>query len=60
MDGQVAEITEENDVGVGSLAVHADATDSVLVHGGGIGLRPIPRARNLRGQYNSQIERIFP
>jgi hypothetical protein len=47
MDSKVAEITEEDDVGVGRLAVHAHATDGVLVHGGRVRLRSASRARNL-------------
>ena len=47
MNGEVAEITEEDDIGVGRLAVHADAADGVLVHRGGVGLRPVARAGHL-------------
>jgi hypothetical protein len=47
MHGKVAEITEEDDVGVGRLAVHAHTTDGVLVHRGRVGLRSAARARNL-------------
>jgi hypothetical protein len=47
MHSQVAEITEEDDVGVGRLAVHAHATDGVLIHGGRVRLRSAARARNL-------------
>jgi hypothetical protein len=47
MHGKVAEITEEDDVGVGRLAVHAHATDGVLVHRGRVRLRTAARARNL-------------
>jgi hypothetical protein len=36
MHGEVAEITEEDDVGVGALAVHADAADGVVVDGGAV------------------------
>ncbi len=31
MNGEVAEVAEENDVRVGALTVHADATDGVVV-----------------------------
>ena len=31
MNCEVAEVTEENDVGVRALAVHADAADGVVV-----------------------------
>jgi hypothetical protein len=48
MDSKVAEITEEDDVGVGRLAVHAHATDGVLVHRGRVRLRSAARARNLQ------------
>ena len=34
MNCEVAEVTEENDVGVRALAVHADAADGVVVDGG--------------------------
>jgi hypothetical protein len=47
MHSKVAEITEEDDVGVGRLAVHAHATDGVLVHRGRVRLRTPARARNL-------------
>ena len=34
MYSEVAEVAEEDDVGVGGLPVHADAADRVLVHRG--------------------------
>ena len=40
MHSQVTEITEEDDVGVGGLAVHADAANGVLVHRGVVVPRP--------------------
>ena len=46
MYSQITEITEENNVGVGGLPVHADAADCVLVHRGRVVLRT-PIARNL-------------
>ena len=36
MNCEVAEVTEENDVGVRALAVHADAADGVVVDGGAV------------------------
>jgi hypothetical protein len=59
MDSQVAEITEEDDVGVGRLAVHAHATDGVLVHRGRVRLRSAARARNLGyGNIKGTVSRV--
>ena len=34
MNRQVAQVAEQNHVGVGRLAIHADAADGVIVHRG--------------------------
>ena len=36
MHREVAKITEQDDVGVGALAVHADAADGVVVDGSAV------------------------
>ena len=36
MDGQVAKVAEQDDVGVGAFAVHADAADGIVVDGGAV------------------------
>ena len=59
MDGQIAEVTEEDDIGVGGFAVHADTADGVLVHRGGVGLATVTRASHLRRQKKNEIDQNF-
>ena len=59
MDGQIAEVTEEDDIGVGGFAVHADTADGVLVHRGGVGLATVTRASHLRRQKKNEIDPNF-
>ena len=59
MDGQIAEVTEEDDISVGGFAVHADTADGVLVHRGGVGLATVTRASHLRRQKKNEIDPNF-